>query len=89
MREGSRQVGRYDAWNQEYQSNEAEAVEDEQRPQGFGPLPEAEFRPDISSGDYPPCDEAECDAYEKPDHLLWHDEYLLFRIPAFTWWCRS
>src|SRR5215813_8174069 len=55
---------------------------DEQRPQCFGPSPEAEFRPDIPTGDYPPRDKAECDAHEKPDHLLWHDECLLFKIPA-------
>ena len=67
MREGRRQIGRHDAWDQECQPDEAEAVQDEQRPQRFGPLPEAEFRPDISSGDDPPRDEAECDAHEKPD----------------------
>ena len=46
------------------------------RPQRLGPWPEAEFRPDISSGDDPPRDEAECDGHEKPDHLLWHQESL-------------
>src|SRR5215510_6185261 len=82
MREGRRQIWRHDAGNQECQPDEAEAVQDEQRPQRFGPFPEAEFRPDISSGDDSPRDEAECDAHEKPDHLLWHDECLLFRMPA-------
>jgi hypothetical protein len=32
----------------------------EQRPQRFGPLPEAELRPDVSGGDDPPRDETEC-----------------------------
>src|SRR5215468_11871021 len=82
MRERRWQIREHDAWDQHCQPDEAEAVQDEQRPQCFGPFPEAEFRPDISSGDYPPRDEAECDAHEKPDHLLWHDECLLFRIPA-------
>jgi hypothetical protein len=48
--------------DEECQPDEAEAVQDEQRPQRFHPWPEAEFRPDISSGDDPPRDEAECDA---------------------------
>src|SRR6516164_9317891 len=76
MRECWWQIRGNDARDQECQPDEAEAVQDEQRPQCFGPFPEAKFRPDISSGDYPPGDQAECDAHEKPDHLLWHDECL-------------
>jgi hypothetical protein len=39
-------------------------MQNEQRLQRIGPLPEAELRPDISSRDYSPRDEAECDAYD-------------------------
>src|SRR5215472_5048273 len=73
MREGRRHILRHDARYQECQPDEAEAVQDEQRPQRLGPFPEAEFRPEVSSGNDPPRDETEGDAYEKPDHLLWHD----------------
>ena len=48
MREGRRQLGRHDAWDQECQADEAEAVQDEKRPQRFGPSQEAQFRPDVS-----------------------------------------
>src|SRR5258708_25580610 len=75
MREGGRQTGRHDAWDQERQPDEAEAVQDEQRPQRFGPLPEAEFRPDVSGGDDPPRDEAEYDAREKAE-LRQHERLL-------------
>jgi hypothetical protein len=52
-------------------------------------LPGAECRPNISSGHYPPRDEAECHAYEKPDHLLWHNEFLLLEFQPLTWPCLS
>jgi hypothetical protein len=66
VREDRRQVKRQDPWDQKCQPDEAETVHHEQRPQRFGPWPEAEFRPDITSGDDSPRDEAECDAHEKP-----------------------
>src|SRR6516164_8999474 len=84
MREGRRQVRRHDTGNQECQPDEAEAMQDEQRPQRFSALLEAEFRPDISSGHSPPRDEAECDTHEKPNHLLWHDELLLLEFQPLT-----
>src|SRR5882724_4317846 len=76
MREGRRQIGRHDAWDQECQPEEAEAVEDEKRPQRFGSTQEAEFWPDVSRRDDPPRDEAECDAHEKAE-LRQHDSLLL------------
>src|SRR5215470_14080503 len=82
MRERTWQIRGHDAGHQHCQPDEAEAVQDEQRPQCFGPFPEAEFRPYVSSSYYPPRDQAECDAHEKPDHLLWHDECLLSKIPV-------
>src|SRR5436309_1014269 len=75
MREGGRQVGRHDAGDQECRPDEAEAVQDEQRPQGFGEWPEADFWPDVSGGNDPPSDEAEYDAREKAE--LWQHERLL------------
>jgi hypothetical protein len=62
----------------------AEAVQDEQRPQCFGPWPEAEFRPDISRDDNRPSDQTECDAYEKPGHLLWHDSVSSLEFQPLT-----
>src|ERR1700736_4264694 len=55
-RKGRRHVRRYDPWHQKCQSDEAEAVEDEKRPQGFGTWPPAEFRPDVSGGEDSPRD---------------------------------
>jgi len=60
-----RQIGRDDARDQECQPNEAEAVQDEQRSQGLGPLPMTELRPDKARADDPPRDHAECDAPEE------------------------
>src|SRR5277367_1287676 len=54
MREGGRQLGRHDAWDQECQSDEAEAVQDENRPQCVGPWQEAEIRPEVSFRNDPP-----------------------------------
>jgi hypothetical protein len=71
MREGKRQIGQHDAGNQECQPDEAEAVQDKKRPQRFGPLPEAEFWPDVPAVHYSPRDETECDADEKAE--LRHD----------------
>src|ERR1700736_3004982 len=79
MREGRRQIGRHDAWDQECQPDEAEAVQDEKRPQRFGPFPEAEFWPDVSCCDDPPRDEAECDAQEKAE-LRQHESFLWFEF---------
>src|SRR5215471_18529872 len=78
MREGRRQVRRYDPWHQKCQPDKAKAVEDEQRAQAFGPLTEAEFRPDISGGDHSPRDQAECDADEKSELRL--HKFLLLRF---------
>src|SRR5947209_2088293 len=50
----------------------------EQRPQCFGPLPDAEFRPDVSGGDDSPREEAESDA-EKKRELRLH-KFLLLRF---------
>ena len=50
MRELRGQIGRHNSWDEECQPDEAEAVEDEQRLQRFGPLPNAEFRPNVSGG---------------------------------------
>jgi hypothetical protein len=79
VRECRRQVWRHDSWDQKCEPDEAEAVHYEQRPQRFGAWPEAELRPDITSGGDPPRDEAECDAHEKPE--LWQDEFSPFRFP--------
>src|SRR5215468_1035137 len=78
MREGRGQVSRYDPWHQTCHPDEAKAVEDEQRAQGFGLLTEAEFRPDISGGDHSPRDQAECDAGEKSELRL--HKFLLLRF---------
>jgi hypothetical protein len=56
-------------------------VQDEQGSQCFSPWPEPEFRPDISSGDNPPRNEAECNAHEKAK--LRRHERLLIRVPIF------
>src|SRR5713226_7288527 len=82
MRKGRRQIGRHDARDQECQSDEAEAVEDQKRPQRFGPSQEAEFWPDVSLRDDPPRDEAECDAHEKTQ--LRQHESLLRLVPTGT-----
>src|SRR5262249_38093813 len=79
LREGSRQVGRHDAWDHECQPEEAEAVQEEPRPQRVLPPLVAEFRPYVTGGDYPPGDEAECDACEKAELRL--HEPLLPYIP--------
>src|SRR6516164_9948133 len=89
MRECRWQIRGHDVRDQDCQPDEAEAVQDEQRPQCFGPFAEAEFRPDISSGDYPPRDKAECDAHEKPDHLLWHNECSFLECQPLIWLCLS
>src|SRR5215471_5460066 len=65
LREGRGQVWRHYPWHEKCQPNETEAVQDEQRPQSFGRLPETEFRPDVSSGNDSPRDTAKCDADEK------------------------
>src|SRR5215471_21042085 len=78
MREGRRQVKRYDPWRQKCQPDKAKAVEHEQRAQRFSPLPDAEFRPDISGGDHSPRDQAECDADEKRELRL--HKFLLLRF---------
>src|SRR5215471_17806686 len=70
MREGRRQVRRYDPWHQKCQPDKAKAVEDEQRAQGLGTLTEAEFRPDIEGSDYSPRGQAECDAGVKSELRL-------------------
>ena len=75
MRELRGQIGRHNSWDEESQPDEAEAVEDEQRLQRFGPLPNAEFRPNVSGGADAPRNEAECDADEKAD--LRRHEYLV------------
>jgi hypothetical protein len=55
-------------------------MEDQQRPQRFGPSPDAKFRPDVSGSDNPPGNDTECDAHEKAELRL--HERLLIRIPA-------
>src|SRR5215470_9973183 len=57
-----RQIRRNDARDQECHSEEAEAVQDEQRSQRLRALSKAECRPDVACRDDPPCDHAECDA---------------------------
>src|SRR5665213_1216705 len=72
MREGRRQIWRHDPRDQECQPEKAKTVQNEQRPQRFGPLPVTEYRPDVSGGDGPPRDQTERDAREKTE--LWrHD----------------
>jgi hypothetical protein len=58
-------------------------MQDEHRLQRFGPLPETEFRPDISRGNYPPRDQAERNTREKPDHLLRHDDFSFSEFHRF------
>ena len=60
--EGTRQIGRYDARDQECHSEEAEAVQDEQRSQRLRAFSKAECRPDVACRDNRPRDHAECDA---------------------------
>src|SRR5262249_9003939 len=61
-REGTRQVRRDDARDQERQPEKAEAVQDEERSQRLRALSKAECRPDVVGRDHPPRDRAECDA---------------------------
>lgn len=70
MREAGGQIDGHDARHEEGQSHEAEAVQDEQRSQRFGARPEAQFRPDVSSGHDRPRNEAEHDACEEGELLL-------------------
>ena len=56
--EGGRQIRRDHSGDDECQANEAEAVEDEQRPQSLSSWQRAEFWRDVLSGDNSPHDEA-------------------------------
>jgi len=78
VREGRRQVMGYDPWHQKCQAEKAKTMEDEKRAQRFSPLPDAEFRPDISGRDHSPRDQAECDAGEKSELRL--HKFLLLRF---------
>ena len=65
MREGRWQIRRHNSWDQECQADEAEAVQDEQRPQRFGAWPEADCWPDVPGSDDRPRDGVESDGNEK------------------------
>src|SRR5262249_6426136 len=73
-------------WESVLPSDEAEAVQNQQRPKGVRSRAQAEFWPDISSVDHSPRDEAECDTHEKPNHLLWHDVSSSFQNSSLWLW---
>src|SRR6266851_5376399 len=65
--ERRRQVRRHNAWYHERQPDEAEAMQDEQRPKRLRARPSAQVRPHVLHGDNGPGDEAESDARTKQD----------------------
>src|SRR5262249_5916494 len=79
--------GRHHTGDEEYQPDETEAVQNEQRPQGFGQWSEAKLRPDIPSDDDSPRDEAEYDASEKAE-LRKHERLLVQVCCVRTELCR-